>query len=264
MESKKSQSNDFLFIIFRYTVIAVNTLGFICLILIVCDQIKSATKSDDEDNLVINNEVTIPLINEGLVCSDENNCKEATIFIGKITPDTFLSIRDSLDKILARGDLCFLSGGGDAEAMIDIAKLVKENQISVCSGDIYKINAKDNSGTEVIRKFLNPPCLSACGFIIMSGDVRNYYGENPQIGLHSPSTTLDLCLCEIKVFFPSFGVDNHILELAENESKRSRKKDILNYYTLSKETENEDMYILSKEELSRFNVFNNQITTTDF
>jgi hypothetical protein len=228
--------------------ITIKCVAIILVLILICIQIRDFSAPDKKSN----SPDDLPTINSGLACDLEDKCKEAMIFVGKMTKRTTEALRHRLADINNKELLCFLSGGGDASAMLDITRIIRENKISVCMADKYIIKGKDRN-TSLANTF----CASACGFVLIASHDRIYIGKNPKIGVHKPSTSLDLCLCSIPLWFNGYDAYSSIKSIINEEDDLKRKSKITQYHEISLKTESSEIHFLSKSELDKLKVFSN-------
>lgn len=238
------------------TVVSVALYFLFILAFLMCNAYKKFTSSDD---ITIGSTI-FERVSRGLVCDEEEKCIEAYIAIDAVDIDLLQAFEEKLPEIKSDNlPICFTSPGGEADIALSISNIIRSSRLSTCVGSRYVINGENinyfYTDPETKVKY-NNVCLSACGFLLMSGTERIKVGNDFSIGLHEPTTVLDFCFCRLKLPFIDASDNSDIAMIISNTANIDDKVAFSNYYAFSLNTDKDDMYILSNIEQDNFNLFN--------
>lgn len=198
------------------------------------------------------------ILSKGIVCDGDGYCMDSFIAIGGINQD-LLQAFESKKEELETADLpvCFSSGGGDAEVALGISKIIRELELATCVASKFIINGNPITFSSEANGITHyNVCLSACGFVFMSGKERFGLGSNFSIGIHEPAAQIDLCFFVIPIPFIDMTDNKNIAEIIANAFTKEDKAAFQKYYDLSLTVSSDDMLILNTEQQKDFRLFN--------
>lgn len=233
---------------------SINLIAVIAILLVGCSLYKQYSPNDAPMPRIAN-------IQAGLACSVDSNCYPATIIVGKITDSVAQKLALHASSIKDRGMLCFHSAGGSGKAMQQISTTIINHGLTTCMADYYQTHSGRLFSTITIEDNLitSGMCASACGFILMSSDTRTYVGRTPLIGVHSPSTMLDLCFCDMQLPFSVNSHESDVENLIGQIKSLEQQHNTRALFKLSLETRSESMHYLTENEIEKFRLFNKRL-----